>query len=63
MKTQWKNTRLQAVRVVGEILSTQTIDYNALCESMDISKEDLTSLLDRIADEWDTIKSQLPKSS
>jgi hypothetical protein len=53
---RWKDTRLQAVRLVVEILSTCDVDLTPARESMDLSEEDFAELTERISDEWEEIK-------
>jgi len=50
----WKDTRLQALRLVSEIIATQdNLDMEALCESMDLSMDELNELMDRIQKKWE----------
>jgi len=51
----WLDTRLQAVRVVSEILGTQELNLKEVAESMDLSLDELNGLLDRIQEEWEKI--------
>ena len=56
MTKLWEDTYLQAVRLVGEIIATQSLDTRALCEAMDLTTDQLTSLLNRVQAEWDRVK-------
>lgn len=49
------NMSRQAIRLVAEILSTQEVDMEVLCESMDLEMDDLKALMGRISDKWDQI--------
>jgi hypothetical protein len=53
----WLDTRLQAVRLVAEIMATQdNLDMVALCESMDLEMDELNELIDRIDKDWEESK-------
>jgi hypothetical protein len=53
----WDDTRLQAVRLVAEIMATQdNLDMNALCESMGLQMNDLIDRIDRIDKDWEEAK-------
>ena len=63
----WDNTALQAVRVVGEMLQS-TDAFNSkvmgqLQEAMDVDRDDLESLLDRLSDAWDDLKLQIGRGT
>jgi hypothetical protein len=54
---------MQAVRLVAEIMATQdNLDMEALCVSMDISMDELNSLINRIDNEWEFIKKNTCKA-
>lgn len=54
---RWKDTHVQACRLVAEIMATQdNLMLSDLCESMDLEMEDLVALLERISDEWELLK-------
>jgi hypothetical protein len=50
---KWDDTRLQALRLVSEIIATQELDMEMLCESMDLEMSELNELMDRIQKEWE----------
>ena len=53
----WEDTRLQAVRLIAEIMATQhLLDMPILCESMDVEMDELNELLNRIDKEWEESK-------
>jgi hypothetical protein len=53
----WDDTRLQAVRLVSEIMATQdNLNLPALCMEMDLEMDELNELIDRIDEEWEAIK-------
>lgn len=60
----WNDTPKQAVRFVGEVLATFDIsehDWYKLAESMDLEVSVVKDLADRISDEWDKYKVDIPK--
>lgn len=57
----WYNDLIQFPRLIAEISACVDIkedDWNALCESMDLSTDELNELFDRAQVEWERIKNQ-----
>ena len=54
---KWKSDFIQFPRLIAEICATQDLDIAALAESMDLSQEDVHSLLDRAQSTWETMSS------
>ena len=49
----WNNNEIQFARLLCETMATQEIDYEALQESMDLGKLDISELFDRAHDVWE----------
>lgn len=54
--TNWENNAIQFARLLAEINATQTLDMDALAESMNLAVEDINDLFDRADDQWENIK-------
>lgn len=55
----WKNNEIQFARLICEIVAsvdTTDADIKALCESMDLSRQELGSLFVRAEDVWEEAK-------
>ena len=52
----WNDNRIQFPRLLAEIRATQNLDYEALCDSMDLTVEQVDELLERAEDEFAVIK-------
>lgn len=55
----WANNAIQFPRLLAEILATVHIEEDqrqAICQSMDITSEELDELFDRAEEEWRLIK-------
>lgn len=53
----WHNNAVQYPRLLAEIVATQdSLDLDALAESMDLTREEVAELFDRAQDEWEDIK-------
>lgn len=51
--TKWNNDSIQFPRLIAEIIATQEkLDIPALCESMDISVDELDELFERAQQAW-----------
>lgn len=57
----WKNNAVQYPRLLAEIAATQdSLDLDALAESMDLTTDQVSELLDRAQDDWEAIKRGVP---
>jgi len=54
----WDDTELQAIRLASEMIMTQDLDMDTLCESMDLDMEELNELMDRVQEKWEELKLQ-----
>ena len=55
--TNWENNNIQFPRLLAEIVATQcNLDFAALCESMDLTVDEVDELFDRAQMEWEIIK-------
>ena len=57
----WEDISIQFPRLLAEICATVDIspeDFEALKESMDLSKEEINELFDRAQEEWEEIKQE-----
>jgi len=55
----WENNGIQFPRLLAEIQATQdSLDMEALCESMDLSVEEVESLFERAQQAWERIKEE-----
>lgn len=54
----WENDEIQFPRLLAEIVATQDLDYDALCEAMDITEDDIDELFDRAQERWEQIKEE-----
>lgn len=52
----WFDNSIQFPRLLVEIMATQDLNWQALCESMDLELEDLDALFERADIEWEAIK-------
>lgn len=52
----WDDNTIQFARLLCEIMATQNVDYEALCESMDLTDADINDLFDRADDVWERAK-------
>lgn len=52
----WFDNSIQFPRLLAEIAATQDLNWDALCESMDLEVEDLDALFERADIEWEAIK-------
>lgn len=53
----WDDDSIQFPRLLAEIMATQdNLDVDALCEAMDLGREDIWELFDRAQEEWEAIK-------
>lgn len=56
----WDNNLIQFARLLSEINATQdSIDFDALCESMNLEREEVNELFDRANDVWEKAKADL----
>lgn len=56
----WDNNLIQFARLLSEINATQdSIDFDALCESMNLEREEINELFDRANDVWEEAKADL----
>lgn len=56
----WANNAIQFARLLAEIQATfSEIDYDALCESMDLTRDDIDELFDRAMIAWELAKDVL----
>ena len=53
---KWASNMIQFPRLISEIVATQNLDMESLCESMDLEQSDIDELFDRAQSEWETIK-------
>jgi hypothetical protein len=56
---RWKDNSIQFPRLLAEIMATCELTetmWASLCESMDITSDELSELFDRAQDEWERIK-------
>lgn len=59
---KWDDNVVQFARLIAEIAATQdTLDHGALCESMDLSVDDLNELFERADDVWERAKGNRPE--
>ncbi len=59
----WERNDIQFPRLLAEIVATMDIlesDWEALCQSMDLSSKEVEELFDRAQVEWDRIKARNP---
>lgn len=56
----WLNNAIQFPRLLAEIAATQSLDLQALAESMDVTIEELNDLFDRANNAWEDIKAGRP---
>jgi hypothetical protein len=49
----WEDDTIQFPRLITEIEATQDLDYDALCDSMDLEREELFSLFERAQSSFD----------
>ena len=57
----WEDNSIQFPRLLTEICATYNTtdeDFEALCESMDLSKDEVNELFDRAQEEWEEIKQE-----
>lgn len=59
MKDLWEDNSIQFPRLIAEIMATQELDFTTLCESMDLSPDDLEELFDRAHYAWERAKGNL----
>ncbi len=52
----WFDNSIQFPRLLAEIVATQDLNWDALCDSMDLELEDLDALFLRAEVEWEAIK-------
>ena len=50
----WEDNNIQFPRLLAEIWYTQEIDYDELCDSMDLTDEQVDELFDRARTIWET---------
>ena len=55
----WLDDSIQFPRLIAEIVATQPLDLDALCESMDLELGDLCELFDRAEEAWTDAKARL----
>lgn len=61
-RSLWKNDKVQFARLLCEIMANCDIkkkDFKALCESMDLSADEVNSLLDRADKVWEDTKARI----
>lgn len=57
MNNNWENDEIQFPRLLAEIVATQdSLDIDALCESMDLEPDEVDELFNRAQKRWDEIK-------
>jgi len=56
IKGLWASNKIQFARLLAEINATQTIDFAALMDSMNLSQDNILELFDRAELEWCEIK-------
>lgn len=56
----WEDNSIQFPRLLAEIVATQSLDLDALCDSMDLSLSDLDELFERAVLDWEDIKNGAP---
>jgi hypothetical protein len=59
MDTPWDNNLIQFARLLCEINATQDINIVTLCESMDLTTDDVNELFDRANEVWEQAKERL----
>lgn len=52
----WFDNSIQFPRLLVEIMATQDLNWEALCDSMDLEPEDIDALFERADIEWEAIK-------
>lgn len=60
-KNKWLDNSIQFPRLLAEICATCQIrkkDFESLCESMDLTKDEVNELFDRAQAEWEKIKAR-----
>tara|TARA_R110000787_G_scaffold336_2_gene1167 strand:+ start:3812 stop:4030 length:219 start_codon:yes stop_codon:yes gene_type:complete len=58
----WENDDIQFARLLDEIQGNVTIsdsDMEALCESMNLSKDEIFEIFERAQSKWDKIKESI----
>jgi hypothetical protein len=55
----WLDDSIQFPRLLDEIRATQELDYAALCDSMDLTSEEIDELFDRAMAKWEVQKASL----
>lgn len=59
MNTNWENDSIQFARLLAEISATQdSLNMEALADSMDLSIEEVNELFDRADVAWERIKAE-----
>lgn len=61
-QTPWEDNAIQFPRLLSEIAGAVTIsedDWLLLCESMDLSQDEVRELFNRAQAEWENIKNEL----
>ena len=61
MRSNWKDNAIQFPRLISEIMATQEIEIEALCQSMDLTEVEVEELFDRADAIWQEIKAPLSK--
>lgn len=59
-KSLWDNNEIQFARLLCELVANcDNLEFDAVCESMDLSKRELMSLYDRANLVWERSKKEL----
>lgn len=61
-KSLWENDKIQFARLLCEMMATCEIkkkDFKALCDSMDLTAEEVNSLFDRAEKVWEDTKAKI----
>ena len=59
---KWENNAIQFPRLIAELETTGAFKpsvVKALCDEMDLTKDELFELIERAQSEWDSMKAKL----
>lgn len=57
----WRNNEIQFARLICELVANvENLEFQALCESMDLEPDELQELFERADVVWETSKKNLP---
>jgi len=60
---RWCDDSIQFPRLIAEIMATQAIDFEALCDAMDLDVSEVNGLFDRANRAWERAKREVTPGS